>query len=232
MERAATGHYVAESGGAARCTHLPRRAVPVQCTGQDRPLERRAEAGEFLHRSGRCGIARHRDRDRAGDAGVYRRRLARSACRAGACRLLRRHRGAIPPILEVRRFLDTGRQQGAPAFLGLPEELRPGRWFVAGRDHRRFRCNVEGGMTRDAAPILTYWHLWTDANGVSHQTRCALDRFEQGSVGAAAPQWNDPQAKGLATVVLVVLAVGWVGGWHKNPAPQWILPVSGRWWVC
>jgi len=86
-------------------------------------------------------------------------------------------------------------------------------------------------MTRDAAPILTYWHLWTDANGVSHQTRCALDRFEQGSVGAAAPQWNDPQAKGIATVVFVVLPVGWVGDWHKNPAPQWILPVSGRWWV-
>jgi hypothetical protein len=25
--------------------------------------------------------------------------------------------------------------------------------------------------------------------------------------------------------------VGWVGDWHENPAPQWIIPISGRWWV-
>jgi hypothetical protein len=51
------------------------------------------------------------------------------------------------------------------------------------------------------------------------------------AVGAAAPQWNDAQHKGETTVVFVVLPVGWVGEWHENPAPQWILPISGRWWV-
>ena len=86
-------------------------------------------------------------------------------------------------------------------------------------------------MTLDSAPKLDYWHLCTDANGVSHQSRCALDRFELGGVGDAAPQWNDKQAKGEATVVFVVLPVGWVGEWHENPAPQWILPLSGHWWV-
>lgn len=86
-------------------------------------------------------------------------------------------------------------------------------------------------MTRDAAPVLDYWHLCADTDGVSHQTRCALDGFELGGVGDAAPQWNDKQAKGEATVVFVVLPVGWVGEWHENPAPQWILPLSGRWWV-
>ena len=86
-------------------------------------------------------------------------------------------------------------------------------------------------MTHDLPPTLGYWHLHIDASGVSRQTRCELDRFEQGSVGAAAPQWNDKQAKGEATVVFVVLPAGWVGEWHQNPAPQWILPVSGRWWV-
>ncbi|MEO7129714.1 MAG: cupin domain-containing protein, partial [Rhodoferax sp.] len=34
-----------------------------------------------------------------------------------------------------------------------------------------------------------------------------------------------------ATVVFTVLPVGWIGEWHENPAPQWILPISGRWWV-
>ena len=86
-------------------------------------------------------------------------------------------------------------------------------------------------MTRGPAPTLGYWHLCTDASGVSHQSRCALDRFELGAVGAAAPQWNARQTRGDATVVFVVLPVGWVGEWHENPAPQWILPISGRWWV-
>lgn len=82
-----------------------------------------------------------------------------------------------------------------------------------------------------AAPSVGYWHLWTDADGVSHHARCTLDRFELGGVGDAAPQWNDQQAKGQATVVFVVLPVGWAGEWHENPAPQWILPLSGRWFV-
>jgi hypothetical protein len=86
-------------------------------------------------------------------------------------------------------------------------------------------------MTLDHAPTLSYWHLFTDANGTSHQVRCVLDGFELGGVGDAAPQWNDKQARSDATVVFVVLPVGWIGEWHENPAPQWILPLSGRWWV-
>lgn len=86
-------------------------------------------------------------------------------------------------------------------------------------------------MTDTTVPNLAYWHLCTDAGGVSRQTRCALHRFELGGVGDAAPQWNDKQERSEATVVFCVLPVGWVGEWHENPAPQWILPLSGRWWV-
>lgn len=86
-------------------------------------------------------------------------------------------------------------------------------------------------MTAGATPHLDYWHLYTDGDGVSHQARCTLAQFELGAVGKAAPQWNDKQPKTEATVVFVVLPVGWVGAWHENPAPQWILPISGRWWV-
>ena len=86
-------------------------------------------------------------------------------------------------------------------------------------------------MTQQNPPTQDYWHLWSDANGISHQTHCVLDQFELGSVGNAAPQWNDKQAKSPATVVFTVLPVGWIGEWHENPAPQWILPISGRWWV-
>ena len=80
-------------------------------------------------------------------------------------------------------------------------------------------------------PTLPYWHIWTDDDGVSHQNQCTLKDFELSGVGDAAVQWNDQQARGEATVVFTVLPVGWVGEWHENPAPQWILPLSGRWFV-
>ena len=80
-------------------------------------------------------------------------------------------------------------------------------------------------------PDLPYWHLCTDQQGTSHQHRCTLRNFELGSVGDAAPQWNDKQQRSEATVVFTVLPVGWIGEWHENPAPQWILPLSGRWFV-
>jgi hypothetical protein len=73
--------------------------------------------------------------------------------------------------------------------------------------------------------------LWADADGVSHQTHCTLTEFELRGVGAAAPQWNNEQDRCEATVVYTVQPVGWVGDWHENPAPQWIVVLSGRWWI-
>ena len=83
----------------------------------------------------------------------------------------------------------------------------------------------------DRSPRIGYWHLWSDERGVSHQTRCELDRFKLKGIGNAAPQWNNSQATTSATVVFTVQPSGWIGEWHENPAPQWILPISGRWWV-
>jgi len=80
-------------------------------------------------------------------------------------------------------------------------------------------------------PTITYWHLWTDAAGISHQTECQLEHFDFKGVGDAAPQWNNTQARSEATVVFTVQPIGWVGEWHENPAPQWIVPLSGAWWV-
>lgn len=80
-------------------------------------------------------------------------------------------------------------------------------------------------------PEIPYWHLWTDQDGVSHQRRCTLTEFVLKGVGGAAPQWNAPQQRSDATVVYTVQPVGWVGDWHENPAPQWIVVLSGRWWI-
>ena len=80
-------------------------------------------------------------------------------------------------------------------------------------------------------PSIGYWHLWTDEDGTSHQQRCQLTEWELKGVGGADPQWNDKQLRSEATTVFTVQPVGWVGTWHENPAPQWIIPISGRWWV-
>ena len=83
----------------------------------------------------------------------------------------------------------------------------------------------------DQPPVTHYWHLWTDNDRVSHQQRCELTDFQKKQVGGADPQWNDQQARSEATVVFTVQPVGWVGEWHENPAPQWIVPLSGHWFV-
>lgn len=36
---------------------------------------------------------------------------------------------------------------------------------------------------------------------------------------------------GDAEVLFATLPVGWVGEWHENPRPQWIVPLSGIWYV-
>lgn len=81
-------------------------------------------------------------------------------------------------------------------------------------------------------PKIKYWHVWTDENGISHQSRCELTNFKQESMGGDAdPQWNDRLPGGEAEVLFTVQPVGWKGEWHENPKPQWIVPLSGRWFV-
>jgi hypothetical protein len=80
-------------------------------------------------------------------------------------------------------------------------------------------------------PSVSYWHLWVDADGTSHQTPCRLTDYVLKGVGPAAPQWNNQQDTCPSTVVFTVQPPGWVGDWHENPAPQWIVVLSGRWWI-
>src|SRR5208283_3217938 len=61
---------------------------------------------------------------------------------------------------------------------------------------------------------------------------CELSAFQLQSISqGAAPSWIDRQSTPGATVLVVVQPVGWVGEWHENPKPQWIVPLSGRWFV-
>lgn len=83
-----------------------------------------------------------------------------------------------------------------------------------------------------AKPRVPYWHLWTGEDGISRQTRCAMIEFDLKSIAPPAePQWQGEKVHDGATVLVTVLPVGWTGEWHENPKPQWIIPLSGRWFV-
>lgn len=87
-------------------------------------------------------------------------------------------------------------------------------------------------MNADPKPSLAYWHLWADEQGVTHQTRCMMTAFELKSIGGgAAAQWQGQKTSAPMTTMFTVLPVGWTGAWHPNPQPQWIVPLSGRWFV-
>lgn len=81
-------------------------------------------------------------------------------------------------------------------------------------------------------PSVQYWHVWTDENGVSCQGRCELTDFKFESISSgAASSWVNWLSSPGSQVIVMVLPVGWVGEWHENPKPQWIIPLSGRWFV-
>lgn len=80
-------------------------------------------------------------------------------------------------------------------------------------------------------PNVPYWHLYVDEHGVSRQQACTLADYALAQVGEADPQWNNKRGTHPSTVVFTVQPVGWVGEWHENPAPQWIVVLSGRWFI-
>ena len=82
------------------------------------------------------------------------------------------------------------------------------------------------GMGKDK-PTVAYWHVWTDEKGVSHQNRCEMSAFKLAEHFGGGRAVVDRQTEHPgATVLVVVQPVGWVGEWHENPKPQWIIPLS------
>jgi hypothetical protein len=79
---------------------------------------------------------------------------------------------------------------------------------------------------------VPYWHLWADGHGISRQTLCEMTDFCLKSMQPPADaQWQGRKTSGVMTTMVTVQPVGWIGTWHENPKPQWIVPLSGRWFV-
>ena len=83
-----------------------------------------------------------------------------------------------------------------------------------------------------AAPSVTYWHLWTDKAGVTHQKQCGLKNLAMRQFAPPSPaMWVESLGVSPSAITFLVLPPGFDGGWHRNPKPQWIIPMSGRWFV-
>jgi len=87
-------------------------------------------------------------------------------------------------------------------------------------------------MMTKQQPQIAYWYLWTDEEGVSRQRQCTMTEFAHQSISPpASPQWLGRKMNGTMTALFTVIPPGWIGDWHENPKPQWIIPLSGRWFV-
>lgn len=82
------------------------------------------------------------------------------------------------------------------------------------------------------APSFTYWHVYTDEDGISRQEKRSLTDFTEESMGGdSGSQWNNKLMRGATQVIFSELPADFDGDWHENPHPQWIVPLSGGWWV-
>jgi len=80
-------------------------------------------------------------------------------------------------------------------------------------------------------PSQPYWHNWADANGESHFTLCALTNWSfVDFLPPSQPLWQETKAD-PTSIVFLQMPVGWQGPWHRDPAPQLVVFLSGhgRW---
>lgn len=79
------------------------------------------------------------------------------------------------------------------------------------------------------SPEIPYWQVWRDDHGISHQRRASVGPFMLGEVSAGSAQIWQRDGGPPTKVLFLELVPGRDSGWHENPAPQWIIPLSGRW---
>lgn len=88
------------------------------------------------------------------------------------------------------------------------------------------------GNDKNNPPEMPFLHMWTNLEGKSCLNDSLMRGFGLKSVGGGAdPQWMRPFPGEVTAVNFAVLPVGWVGDWHESPAPQWVIPIKGRWYL-
>ncbi|MEX0153612.1 hypothetical protein [Microbacterium sp. LMI1-1-1.1] len=84
----------------------------------------------------------------------------------------------------------------------------------------------------ETAPTVELIHVTTGPDGLTVTERLPAPEMTMRPVGQGIPPiWaSDPQAD-VQSWSIWTLPPGWRGGWHRNPSRQWVMPISGRWWV-
>lgn len=79
---------------------------------------------------------------------------------------------------------------------------------------------------------FAYWDVWVDPAGGTHQTRCVIAGFKPFPLGKGVEDiYVDKTTQKPTSIWIAQFPKGWVGAWHENPKPQWVVPLSGRWYV-
>ncbi|SDL45698.1 hypothetical protein SAMN05216517_101205 [Janthinobacterium sp. OK676] len=84
----------------------------------------------------------------------------------------------------------------------------------------------------ETPPTVPFWHMKPNADGQSTIERQELADFIRKSVsGDADPFWMREFQGNAKAVWFNVMPVGWVGEWHPSPALQWVIVLTGRWFI-
>jgi hypothetical protein len=79
---------------------------------------------------------------------------------------------------------------------------------------------------------VPYWRVWRDAEGISHQDQAWVENFELAHLAEGTQSlWRTPTEQDTTGIVIIQVEPDVDYGWHENPVPQWIVPLSGRWFV-
>ena len=78
---------------------------------------------------------------------------------------------------------------------------------------------------------VPYWHLWVDESGVTRQERRALTASSEADWHGVGEVLTTGKIADVTEREMLVLPPGTVYEWHENPFPQWIVPLSGQWFV-
>ncbi|WP_062500915.1 cupin domain-containing protein [Gluconobacter oxydans] len=81
-------------------------------------------------------------------------------------------------------------------------------------------------------PTISYWDNWTDPQGVTHLTKCKMSTFHEDSIAPDGDKimLSSPH-DGPATVTMRVQPPHWKGGWNVSHQVQWIVPLSGIYFI-
>ena len=87
-------------------------------------------------------------------------------------------------------------------------------------------------MNPSPTPRLPYWRVWRDSEGISHQHQAWVDTFDLSHLAEGMVNiWRTPTQGGTTGSLFLHVVPGVTYDWHENPLPQWIVPLSGRWFV-